>query len=106
MTSERPRRPQDSKEASGHRMRRMREASLKPPLSHGEDRRPKADAVLDCGWGRLLFGQTFAEPEDLVRCFRAEGPGRKRTWAQVGSRSSTRKRPSSGRARTQAQRTS
>ena len=37
---------------------------------------------------------------------RAEGPGRKRTWAQVGSRSSTRKRPSSGRARTQAQRTS
>ena len=77
MTSERPRRPQDSKEASGHRMRRMREASLKPPLSHGEDRRPKADAVLDCGWGRLLFGQTFAEPEDLVRCFRAEGPGRR-----------------------------
>lgn len=31
--------------------------------------------VLDCGWGRLVFGQTFAEPDDVVDVLRAEAAG-------------------------------
>src|SRR5687767_2239885 len=31
--------------------------------------------VLDCGWGRLVFGQTFANPSDAVDVLRAEVAG-------------------------------
>jgi len=64
-------------QAMGHRVRRMREASLKPPFPHGDDERPKTNATLDCGWGRLLFGQTFETAEVLAESMRAEGPGRR-----------------------------
>jgi GNAT-family acetyltransferase (TIGR03103 family) len=37
----------------------------------------QANVALDCGWGRLLFGQTFAEASELAACIRAEGPGRR-----------------------------
>jgi GNAT-family acetyltransferase (TIGR03103 family) len=37
----------------------------------------RANVALDCGWGRLLFGQTFAEASELAACIRAEGPGRR-----------------------------
>lgn len=36
-----------------------------------------ADVALDCGWGRLLFGQTFADTASLLRVFRAEAPERR-----------------------------
>lgn len=36
-----------------------------------------ADVALDCGWGRLLFGQTFADTASLLRVFRAEAPQRR-----------------------------
>lgn len=36
-----------------------------------------ADVAFDCGWGRLLFGQTFARADALANCIRAEGPGRR-----------------------------
>jgi len=32
---------------------------------------------LELGWGRLIFGQTFAEPEELAEALRREGPGRR-----------------------------
>ncbi|MFM9857065.1 N-acetylglutaminylglutamine synthetase [Pseudoxanthobacter sp. M-2] len=32
---------------------------------------------LDCGWGRLLFSQTFADANALAEAMRAEGPGRR-----------------------------
>ncbi len=35
------------------------------------------DVVLEMGWGRLIFGQTFAEPEKLAEVLRQEGPGRR-----------------------------
>ena len=35
------------------------------------------NVVLDLGWGRLIFGQTFADPEDLAEVLRREGPGRR-----------------------------
>jgi GNAT-family acetyltransferase (TIGR03103 family) len=33
--------------------------------------------VVDCGWGRLLFAQTFGTAEPLVEALRAEGPDRR-----------------------------
>jgi GNAT-family acetyltransferase (TIGR03103 family) len=35
------------------------------------------NAMLDCGWGRLLFGQTFADARELRDVLRAEGPDRR-----------------------------
>jgi GNAT-family acetyltransferase (TIGR03103 family) len=35
------------------------------------------NVIVDCGWGRLLFGQTFDSNEDLMRALRAEEPGRR-----------------------------
>lgn len=36
-----------------------------------------ADVALDCGWGRLLFGQTFSDPHALADAMRAECPDRR-----------------------------
>ncbi|SON58294.1 Cyanophycin synthetase [Hartmannibacter diazotrophicus] len=36
-----------------------------------------ARAIVDCGWGRLVFGQTFADAADLVDAMREEAPGRR-----------------------------
>ncbi|TFV56515.1 N-acetylglutaminylglutamine synthetase [Mycobacterium sp. PS03-16] len=35
------------------------------------------DVVLELGWGRLIFGQTFADPEKLAQVLQHEGPGRR-----------------------------
>jgi len=35
------------------------------------------DVALECGWGRLLFGQTFADHHDLLREVGREEPGRR-----------------------------
>ncbi|MGV0784973.1 N-acetylglutaminylglutamine synthetase [Mycolicibacterium peregrinum] len=35
------------------------------------------DVVLELGWGRLIFGQTFADPETLAEVLQREGPGRR-----------------------------
>ncbi|KUI11680.1 GNAT family acetyltransferase [Mycobacterium sp. GA-1285] len=35
------------------------------------------DVVIEMGWGRLIFGQTFAEPEKLAEVLRHEGHGRR-----------------------------
>jgi GNAT-family acetyltransferase (TIGR03103 family) len=35
------------------------------------------DVVVEMGWGRLIFGQTFADPEKLAEVLRHEGPGRR-----------------------------
>ncbi|GAC1411372.1 MAG: N-acetylglutaminylglutamine synthetase [Mycobacterium sp.] len=35
------------------------------------------DVVAELGWGRLIFGQTFADPEKLADVLRQEGPGRR-----------------------------
>ena len=40
-------------------------------------------AVVDMGWGRLIFGQTFADAADLVTAIRAEGPGRRDIAAYI-----------------------
>ncbi len=58
-----------------HRLKRMRHEGLKPPVPSG--REFVRDAVLDCGWGRLLFAQTFETAAPLVEALRAEGPDRR-----------------------------
>ncbi len=59
-----------------HRLRRLRHEGLKPPVREGGDG-PRPNAVLDCGWGRLLFAQTFETAEPLIEALRAEGPDRR-----------------------------
>src|SRR5512134_1692947 len=66
--------------ALGHRLRRMREQGLKPPIpskTRDDGSTAKSNAVIDCGWGRLLFGQTFESPMALIEAMRAEGPERR-----------------------------
>ena len=58
-----------------HRLKRMRHEGLKPPVPSG--RESVRDAVVDCGWGRLLFAQTFETAAPLVEALRAEGPDRR-----------------------------
>jgi len=42
-----------------------------------EMRVPGRDVVLDCGWGRLIFGQTFTENEKLARLLCNEQSGKR-----------------------------
>jgi GNAT-family acetyltransferase (TIGR03103 family) len=37
----------------------------------------RPDVALECGWGRVLFGQTFANHEDLLAAVSTEEPGRR-----------------------------
>jgi len=60
-----------ARRAQGHRLERMR-AEGSPPAS------PDASAaMIDCGWGRLIFAQTFPDAESLTDALRAEGPDRR-----------------------------
>lgn len=36
--------------------------------------RMRDDCAVDCGWGRLLFAQTFTDPKVLAEALREEGP--------------------------------
>jgi GNAT-family acetyltransferase (TIGR03103 family) len=61
-----------------HRFERSRAPSLK-----NWDRRPRADqalgqpAIVDCGWGRLLFGQTFTDPKAIAEALQEEHRGKR-----------------------------
>ncbi len=67
-----------SKERIQHRLARSRAPSVK-----NWDRQPRKDqhcgknAVTDCGWGRLLFGQTFTDLEQLASQLQEERPGKR-----------------------------
>lgn len=55
-------------------------ASLKhwgDPLDTPKTQQMKENVGIDCGWGRLIFGQTFANPEDLVAMLLDEQEGRR-----------------------------
>lgn len=72
MTKRSPQRPRG---AQDHRLKRLREQGLK--LSPMGEHEPKEDAAIDCGWGRLIFANTFASPESLAAALRAEGADRR-----------------------------
>jgi len=57
----------------------VRMASLKHwgELPEGTGERMTDEAKVDCGWGRLIFGQTYASPERLAEDIRREAPGRR-----------------------------
>lgn len=46
-----------------------------PPLSGAPA--PRQRVALDCGWGRLIFGQTFGDARDLARTIELEEDGRR-----------------------------
>ncbi|WP_333829119.1 N-acetylglutaminylglutamine synthetase [Pararhodobacter sp.] len=62
--SEQPKR----RAAQAHRLKRLHNAAEQP------SRGAKANAVTDCGWGRLIFGHTFDSADALAEALRAEGP--------------------------------
>lgn len=47
------------------------------PVGHPDMLAVDNEAVVDCGWGRLIFGQTFTDPHALVDTLRREQPGRR-----------------------------
>jgi GNAT-family acetyltransferase (TIGR03103 family) len=65
--------------ALGHRLRRLRNESMKPRIDMHESGavEEKSDVAIDCGWGRLLFAQTFETNQKLVEALRNEGPARR-----------------------------
>ncbi|MBZ0161610.1 MAG: N-acetylglutaminylglutamine synthetase [Notoacmeibacter sp.] len=65
---------QRGREAHSYRLKRMREHGLKPPIAYsGEgEGHPKPEFALDCGWGRLVFAQTFSDMETLAGSLRNE----------------------------------
>lgn len=65
--SETPRRRRDQ----AHRLRRLHSAAGHP------HRGAAADAIVDCGWGRLIFAHTFDSAAKLAEVLRAEGPDRR-----------------------------
>jgi GNAT-family acetyltransferase (TIGR03103 family) len=63
-----------------HRIERMSSASIGPwkggePRHHGE--RLTRNAVVDCGWGSLIFAHTFEDNDALVETVTAEAPGQR-----------------------------
>lgn len=53
----------------------MRQDSLQP--QHASLDGPTKKAIVDCGWGRLIFGNTFDDMGDLADVLRAERPDRR-----------------------------
>lgn len=62
--------------APDHRVDRDASPTLAAWKSARGDAAPAAKGVcIDCGWGRLLFGHTFAGSKELVEALRQEKPG-------------------------------
>jgi GNAT-family acetyltransferase (TIGR03103 family) len=67
------------KERLRHRLERVQSPSLRG--WDGSGRRPAKirgqNAIVDCGWGRLIFGQTFDSSETLARAIEQERKGKR-----------------------------
>ncbi|MBN9671084.1 N-acetylglutaminylglutamine synthetase [Roseibium aggregatum] len=64
------------KGAFDHRLKRMREHGLKPEYRLEETEAQK-NRYIDCGWGRLVFANTYQETDKLVEVLRNERPDRR-----------------------------
>lgn len=65
----------DRRHAMGHRLKRMRDQSMRAAIPGADDaghHSLPANVVVDCGWGRLAFAQTFETADDLVDVLRSE----------------------------------
>ncbi|MBB4123431.1 N-acetylglutaminylglutamine synthetase [Martelella radicis] len=64
-----------NRDAYSHRLKKMRTQGMKPPINSGDDSGVmKSDVSIDCGWGRIVFGQTFSDAKLLIETLRAEVP--------------------------------
>lgn len=62
-----------SDKAVAHRLKRRRFESLRRTMqTHAAKTAPSA--AIDCGWGRLIFAQTFDDAGELVSALREEAP--------------------------------
>lgn len=71
-----PRQRAKGTKAVSHRLKQLR-TRAQPGRQVGRpdaSEKQKEDVVLDCGWGRLLFAQTFSEDETLLSKLREEAP--------------------------------
>ena len=67
----------DKKEQLRLRLERQRAHSADAQAEVRRDPEVTENKVIDCGWGRLLFGQTFADPGTLVDTLCKEQPNRR-----------------------------
>lgn len=67
--------PQRRRGAYEHRLRRQRQYGSHPVGVSEEQVKP--NAVVNCGWGRLVFAHTFEDNEDLLDVMSAEAPDRR-----------------------------
>lgn len=77
-TEERARRTRADR-GLAHRLRRMHAEAVSTSVQEPSpaDRTYRPNASLDCGWGSLIFAQTFDTPETLVEALRREQPERR-----------------------------
>lgn len=61
--------------ATAHRLRRMNLDGLL--AQHAPEDLPEPDAIVDCGWGRLIFAHTFTSEAGIEEVLRAEGDKRR-----------------------------
>ncbi|MCO5734719.1 N-acetylglutaminylglutamine synthetase [Rhizobium sp. SSA_523] len=62
-----------SEKAVAHRLKRKRFESL-GHAGHGHEEAIEPASSIDCGWGRLIFAQTFDDGNELVAALREEAP--------------------------------
>lgn len=65
------------KRAFDHRLKRMREHGLKPEYRLEEETEAQKDRYINCGWGRLVFANTYQDTDKLVDVLRNERPARR-----------------------------
>jgi len=65
------------KGAFDHRLKRMREHGLKPEYRLEEETEAQKDRYINCGWGRLVFANTYNDTDKLVDVLRNERPDRR-----------------------------
>jgi GNAT-family acetyltransferase (TIGR03103 family) len=63
-----------SDKAVAHRLKRLRSHSVHDPLREpGEERQEiRRSVALDCGWGRLIFAQTYPDTQGVIESLRRE----------------------------------
>lgn len=72
-----------SEKAVAHRLKRKRFESLRRTGQVHEEG-PSPSACIDCGWGRLIFAQTFDDSAELVAALREEAPEHRDIAVYVG----------------------
>lgn len=72
-----------SDKAVAHRLKRQRFESLRKTGQIHEDG-PSPSACVDCGWGRLIFAQTFDDAGELAAALREEAPEHRDIAVYVG----------------------